>query len=70
MPFPPRVFWYMPNRLITKPGVQKPHCEPWQRTIASWAGCSSPDGDAMSSAVYTAMPSTECARRMQLLMAL
>ena len=21
------------------PGVQKPHCEPWNLTIASWTGC-------------------------------
>jgi hypothetical protein len=29
---------------ITKPGVQKPHCEPWQSTIACCTGCSAPAG--------------------------
>jgi hypothetical protein len=24
---------------ITKPGVQKPHCEPWQSTMACCTGC-------------------------------
>ena len=28
------------NSAITKPGVQKPHCEPWQSTIACCTGCS------------------------------
>ena len=27
---------------MTKPGVQKPHCEPWQSTIACCTGCSVP----------------------------
>jgi hypothetical protein len=26
---------------MTKPGVQKPHCEPWKSTIACCTGCSS-----------------------------
>ena len=29
----------MPNRLMTKPGVQKPHCEAWHCTMACCAGC-------------------------------
>jgi hypothetical protein len=62
-------FWYMPNRLMTKPGVQKPHCDPWHCTIASCAGCKVPSAAARSSTVHSAMPSTECASRMQLLMA-
>ena len=31
---------------MTKPGVQKPHCEPWHSTIACWTGCSEPSGCA------------------------
>ena len=29
---------------MTKPGVQKPHCEPWQSTIACCTGCRLPSG--------------------------
>ncbi len=29
---------------MTKPGVQKPHCEPWQSTIACCTGCSAAVG--------------------------
>ena len=63
-------FWYMPKRLITKPGVQNPHWLAWHCTIASCAGCSVPLAAAMSSTVHSAMPSMEWASRMQLLTAL
>ena len=42
---------------MTKPGVQKPHCSPWQSRSADWTGDSSPSGDAMPSTVVTSMPS-------------
>ena len=37
---------YSAHSDITKPGVQKPHCEPWQSTIACCTGCSAPSGCA------------------------
>jgi hypothetical protein len=34
----------MPHSDIAKPGVQKPHCEPWHSTSACCTGCSAPSG--------------------------
>ena len=36
---------------MTKPGVQKPHCEPWVATIACCTGCSPPSRTWRSSTV-------------------
>ena len=52
-----------PTSDITKPGVQKPHCEPWQSTIACCTGCSAPGrlarhGSCRSSTVNRALPSS------------
>ena len=43
---------------ITKPGVQKPHCEPWHSTIACCTGCSAPPSPCRSSTVKSALPSS------------
>ena len=43
---------------MTKPGVQKPHCEPWHSTIACCTGCSEPSGWRRSSTVKSALPSS------------
>ena len=40
--------------VMTKPGVQKPHCEPWHATSACCTGC----GCGRSSTVMTARPSS------------
>ena len=40
---------------ITKPGVQKPHCEPWQSTIACWTGCRPPQRAGCSTAKLAAV---------------
>ena len=55
--------------VTTKPGVQKPHCEPWCSTIARWTGCGSPPGPAMPSTVRTARPWSWGSSRMQALSA-
>ena len=41
----------------TNPGVQKPHCRPWQSRNAACTGESSPSGPAMPSTVVTSAPS-------------
>ena len=55
--------WWQAASDITKPGVQKPHCEPWQATIARWAGCV----PRRSSTVTRALPSSVGRNWMQLL---
>jgi hypothetical protein len=40
--------------LITMPGVQKPHCRPWQARKAACIGCSVPSAAARPSMVVTA----------------
>ena len=52
---------------MTKPGVQKPHCEAWVSTIACCTGCSVPSGPASDSTVTTWQPSSEPTKRMQAL---
>jgi hypothetical protein len=53
---------------IAKPGVQKPHCEPWHSTSACCAGCSaSPPMRRRSSTVSSALPSSVGRKRMQAL---
>ena len=36
------LFFCRANSDITKPGVQKPHCEPWHSTMACCTLCSWP----------------------------
>ena len=43
---------------MTKPGVQKPHCDPWARLRRSWTGWSPPRTSPMPSTVTTWQPST------------
>ena len=50
-----------------KPGVQKPHCDPWHATSARCAGCSAPVADFNASTVNTALPATDGSRRMHAL---
>ena len=54
---------------MTKPGVQKPHCEPWQSTIACCTGCSAPSGPFRSSTVSSWQPSSVATNWMQALTA-
>ena len=54
---------------ITKPGVQKPHCEPWQSTIACWTGWSLPSAPFRSSTVSSWQPSSVATNWMQALTA-
>src|SRR5204863_3622049 len=49
---------YNANSDITKPGVQKPHCEPWQSTSACWTGCSAPLSPRRLSTVISSLPSS------------
>src|SRR5690606_16979849 len=49
---------------MTKPGVQKPHCEAWVSTIACWTGCR-PSPSARSSTVNNALPPSWATNRMQ-----
>ncbi len=42
----------------TKPGVQKPHCEPWHSIIAFWTGVKSHSPPASPSTVTTCVPSS------------
>ena len=53
-----RAFRRATTSTSTKPGVQKPHCEPWQSTIACCTGCSEPSGWRRSSTVKSALPSS------------
>jgi hypothetical protein len=57
----------MVNIDITNPGVQKPHWEPWQSTMACCAGCSVPSLAAIPSTVQIARPSNDGKKRMQAL---
>ncbi|MCY1551237.1 hypothetical protein D9M68_875540 [compost metagenome] len=43
-PLPPDAarFFCRANNDMTKPGVQKPHCEPWQSTMACCTLCNWP----------------------------
>ena len=50
-----------------KPGVQKPHCEPWQSTMACCTGCSVPSFAARCSIVTTWVACNEPMKRMQAL---
>ncbi len=43
---------------MTKPGVQKPHCEPCWSTMACCTGCRLPSGARMSSMVRICAPSS------------
>src|SRR5664279_4275610 len=58
---------------MTKPGVQKPHCEAWQSTIARCTGCSAssscraPPARPRSSTVTSALPSSAGRNWMQAL---
>ena len=54
---------------MTKPGVQKPHWEPWLATMACWMGCNAPSHFRLST-VNSARPSSMGANRMQALTAL
>nr|UOZ97035.1 hypothetical protein NCPCFENI_00941 [Cupriavidus sp.] len=67
------VFMYSAKRLITKPGVQKPHWLAWQSTMACCTGCSTPflpsaisARRGRSCAVNTTAWAAEPANRMQL----
>ena len=51
-------FWYSAHIDMTKPGVQNPHCEPWQSTSACWTGCNAPSAARRSSTVISALPSS------------
>ena len=55
--------------LITMPGVQKPHCRPWQVLNAACIGCSVPSAAARPSIVVTTAPWACTASRLQLLVA-
>ena len=50
---------------MTKPGVQKPHCDPWQSTIARCTGCSVPSGAFRLSTLTSSLPSSVGRKRMQ-----
>ena len=54
---------------ITKPGVQKPHCEPWQSTMACCTAWRSPSGLRRSSTVSSWQPSSVATNWMQALTA-
>src|SRR5207302_4103857 len=60
---------YSANSDITKPGVQKPHCDPWQSTSARCTGCSVPSGACRLSTVTSSLPSRVGRKRMQELIA-
>ena len=60
---------YSVNSDITKPGVQKPHCEAWHSTIACCTGCGAPSWSFRSSTVSSWAPSSWPTNRMQALTA-
>ena len=47
--------------VVTKPGVQKPHCSAWHSWKACCTGPSSPSGSRQPSVVVIAAPSTDTA---------
>ena len=49
------------------PGVQKPHCEPWQSTMACCTGCKLPSVRFKLSTVLIDLPSRDGSKWMQLL---
>jgi hypothetical protein len=49
---------------ITKPGVQKPHCEACASTMACCTGCRLPSGARRLSTVTTSLPSSVATKRM------
>lgn len=49
---------YRLHKDITKPGAQKPHCEPWQSTTACCTECNEPSACLRSSTVNSALPSS------------
>ena len=58
-------FWSSSQRaVIIMPGVQKPHCRPWQAMKPCWTGSSSPSR-ASPSTVRTSRPSAITASTVQ-----
>jgi hypothetical protein len=51
--------------VVTKPGVQKPHCRPWHSMKARWTGPSPPSGARQPSIVVTDCPSAVTAKSRQ-----
>ena len=51
--------------VIIMPGVQKPHCSPWQAANPSWTGSSTPLPVASPSTVVTRRPSAMTASTVQ-----
>ncbi|MCY1456443.1 hypothetical protein D9M71_736640 [compost metagenome] len=54
----PVEFFCRANSDMTKPGVQKPHCEPWQSTMACCTPCSWPRC-LRSSTLMSCLPCSE-----------
>jgi hypothetical protein len=49
-------FLHRSTALMTMPGVQKPHCKPWQSLKAACMGCMVPSASAMPSMVVISAP--------------